>query len=255
MGKVVRIRLLDKSYYKLNPPEGKAIYLIENLGKVVEEDLINSSLIEGKIKYPLLNPLQTVFYRFYQEGNALVASPTSSGKSLTAYLFMKNFKGRLIYTAPTKALVKEKFMEFKEYYSPKEVEIRTGETVLESFKESKAKVIVSTYEHLAYALRNRVSWIGELSALVIDEVHQISKRWILEEIITYCLREGIPMLCLSATLPGVEDLARWIGASLVIESAWRPVPLYREIRSLSSFEPIKRDLKGEELMAARLLNA
>lgn len=255
MGKAVNIHLLDKSYYSLSPPEGRAIYLVENLGKVLEEDLINSSLVDQRIRYPLLNPIQTVFYRFYEGGNALVASPTSSGKSLIAYLFIRNFKGRLVYTAPTKALVKEKLLEFREYYPPKEVEMRTGETVLESFKESKAKLVVSTYEHLAHSFRNRASWIESLSALVIDEVHQINKRWILEEIITYCLRENIPMLCLSATLPGIQDLAHWIKASLVIKSAWRPVPLYREIKSLLSFEPIRRDLEGEELVAGRLLNA
>ncbi|MFN7064559.1 MAG: DEAD/DEAH box helicase [Aquificaceae bacterium] len=255
MGEVVRIRLLEKSFYSLNPPKGKVLYLLEEEGKLREEDLIDSSLVDERINYPLLNPLQTVFYRFYQRGNSLVMAPTSSGKSLIAYLFMKNYRGRLVYTAPTKALVKEKFVEFKSYYPPKEVEMRTGETVLEAFRESKAKLVVSTYEHLAHAFRNRSPWLEELSALVIDEVHQIGKRWILEEVITYCIREGIPMLCLSATLPGVEDLVQWISARLVIKSSWRPVPLYRGIKSLTSFRSIDDGLEGEELIAGRLLSA
>ena len=222
--------------------------------KTKEEELIKAKDIDERIDYPLLNPIQTVFYKFYKGGNALVASPTSSGKSLIAYLFMRNFEGRIVYTVPTRSLAKEKLLEFKRYY-PNNVELRTGENVLESFKEVKAKVVVSTYEHLAYSLRNKARWLEGLSAVVIDEVHQILKRWILEEIITSCIRDGVPLLCLSATLPGVEELSSWIGAELVIESAWRPVPLYRSVESLVHYKPIRHGLEGEELLAGRLLNA
>lgn len=254
MGETLRINLLKSSYYSLNPPDGRALYLTNQYGKVEEESLIASSLLDSRIPYPLLNPLQTVFYKFYEKGNALVASPTSSGKSLIAYLFMKKYEGRVVYTAPTRSLVKEKFLEFKVYY-PKEVDIRTGETILENFKESTAKLIVSTYEYLAYAFRNQSSWLRELSAIVIDEVHQITKRWILEEIITACLRKDIPILCLSATLPGLTELAKWIKADLLIESAWRPVPLYREVRRLKDFDAMVKADRGEEMIASRLLSA
>jgi len=252
MGKALRIHVLKESYYRLDPPEGKVIY--SDGKKTKEEELIKAKDIDERIDYPLLNPIQTVFYKFYKGGNALVASPTSSGKSLIAYLFMRNFEGRIVYTVPTRSLAKEKLLEFKRYY-PNNVELRTGENVLEGFKEVKAKVVVSTYEHLAYSLRNRARWLEGLSAVVIDEVHQILKRWILEEIITSCIRDGVPMLCLSATLPGVEELSSWIGAELVIESAWRPVPLYRSVESLVHYKPIRHGLEGEDLLAGRLLNA
>lgn len=252
MGKALRIHVLKESYYRLDPPEGKVIY--SDGKKTKEEELIKAKDIDERIDYPLLNPIQTVFYKFYKGGNALVASPTSSGKSLIAYLFMRNFEGRIVYTVPTRSLAKEKLLEFKRYY-PNNVELRTGENVLEGFKEVKAKVVVSTYEHLAYSLRNRARWLEGLSAVVIDEVHQILKRWILEEIITSCIRDGVPMLCLSATLPGVEELSSWIGAELVIGSAWRPVPLYRSVESLVHYKPIRHGLEGEELLAGRLLNA
>jgi len=252
MGKALRIHVLKESYYRLDPPEGKVIY--SDGKKTKEEELIRTKDIDERIDYPLLNPIQTVFYKFYKGGNALVASPTSSGKSLIAYLFMRNFEGRIVYTVPTRSLAKEKLLEFKRYY-PNNVELRTGENVLESFKEVKAKVVVSTYEHLAYSLRNKARWLEGLSAVVIDEVHQILKRWILEEIITSCIRDGVPLLCLSATLPGVEELSSWIGAELVIESAWRPVPLYRSVESLVHYKPIRHGLEGEDLLAGRLLNA
>ncbi|MFN3975482.1 MAG: DEAD/DEAH box helicase [Aquificaceae bacterium] len=252
MGKALRIHVLKESYYRLDPPEGRVIY--SNGKETREEELIRAADIDKNIGYPLLNPIQTVFYRFYKGGNALIASPTSSGKSLIAYLFMRNFEGRVVYAVPTRSLAKEKLLEFKRFY-PRKVELRTGENVLESYKEVKAKVIVSTYEHFAFSLRNRARWLENLSAVVIDEVHQILKRWILEEIITSCVRSGVPMLCLSATLPGVEELAGWIGADLVIESAWRPVPLYRSVENLTHYKPIRQGLEGEGLIAGRLLNA
>ncbi|MCS7171536.1 MAG: helicase-related protein [Aquificaceae bacterium] len=256
MGEALRAYLLKESLYSLEPPSGKALYFTSESLKVEEEELLPSVHVDPRIPYALLNPLQTLFYKLYRDGNALVASPTSSGKSLIAYLFMKKYKGRLVYTAPTRALVKEKTLELKRYY-PKDVEIRTGESVLENFKNPRARVVVSTYEHLAYAFRNSAQWVSDLDAVVVDEVHQVSKRWILEEIITACIRSGIPMLCLSATLPGVYELASWLGASLIIESAWRPVPLHREVRRLVEFEPVgkREDDTREELIAGRLFGA
>ncbi|MCS6875398.1 MAG: helicase-related protein [Aquificaceae bacterium] len=256
MGEVVNVRLLAESSYSLNPPSGKLLYILGREGRVREEDLIPSSSVDPLIPYPMLNPLQTLFYKLYSGGTALIASPTSSGKSLLAYLFMKDLKGRVVYTAPTRALVREKAVEFRRYY-PRDVEMRTGESVIENFKNPRGKVVVSTYEHLAYAFRNSASWIHSVEAVVVDEVHQASKRWILEEVITACLRKDIPMLCLSATLPGIEDLSRWVDAKLVIESAWRPVPLHRDVRRLMEFEPVVSLSEGssEETMAGRLFNA
>ncbi|WP_143045347.1 DEAD/DEAH box helicase, partial [Acinetobacter baumannii] len=133
--------------------------------------------------------------------------------------------------------------------------MRTGDSVLESYKEVRARVVVSTYENLAYAFRNFAKWLQEVEAVVIDEVHQISKRWVLEEIITACKKRDLAMLCLSATLPGIEELSEWIDAKLVIKSAWRPVPLHREVMNLTQFKPIRKELEGEDLIAGRLLTA
>lgn len=254
MAEALTALLLEGSKFSIDPPGGRLLYRISEEETLKEEELIPSSEVDELIPYPLLNPLQSLFYRLYKGGSALVASPTSSGKSLIAYLFMRNFKGRLVYTAPTKALVKEKAVELRKYYG-KSVEMRTGESVLESYKEVRAKVVVSTYEHLAYSFRNSARWLKDVSAVVIDEVHQILKRWVLEEVITSCLKAGLPMLSLSATLPGVEELAGWTGSQLVIKSLWRPVPLIRESYSLSQFEPIVEELEGEELTAGRLLQA
>ncbi len=254
MAETLTAYLLKESLYSVNPPSGKLLYFTNQDNEVKSEELLRAVEVDPKIPYPFLNPIQTLFYKLYKGGNALVSSPTSSGKSLIAYLFMKNFEGRVVYIAPTKALVKEKAVEFRTYYG-KSVEMRTGDSVLESYKEVRARVVVSTYENLAYAFRNFARWLQEVEAVVIDEVHQISKRWVLEEIITACKKRDLAMLCLSATLPGIEELSEWIDAKLVIKSAWRPVPLHREVLNLTQFKPIRKELEGEDLIAGRLLTA
>ncbi len=254
MAETLTAYLLKESLYSVNPPSGKLLYFTNRDNEVKSEELLRAVEVDPKIPYPFLNPIQTLFYKLYKGGNALVSSPTSSGKSLIAYLFMKNFEGRVVYVAPTKALVKEKAVEFRTYYG-KSVEMRTGDSVLESYKEVRARVVVSTYENLAYAFRNFARWLQEVEAVVIDEVHQISKRWVLEEIITACKKRDLAMLCLSATLPGIEELSEWIDAKLVIKSAWRPVPLHREVLNLTQFKPIRKELEGEDLIAGRLLTA
>ncbi len=254
MAETLTAYLLKESLYSVNPPSGKLLYFTNQDNEVKSEELLRAVEVDPKIPYPFLNPIQTLFYKLYKGGNALVSSPTSSGKSLIAYLFMKNFEGRVVYVAPTKALVKEKAVEFRTYYG-KSVEMRTGDSVLESYKEVRARVVVSTYENLAYAFRNFAKWLQEVEAVVIDEVHQISKRWVLEEIITACKKRDLAMLCLSATLPGLEELSEWIDAKLVIKSAWRPVPLHREVMNLTQFKPIRKELEGEDLIAGRLLTA
>ncbi|RMG99807.1 MAG: DEAD/DEAH box helicase [Aquificota bacterium] len=254
MGKALKIELLKESEFSPKEPFGKALFRVSGAESVEQTDLIPSSFVDERIPYPVLNPLQSVFFRFYEKGNALVCSPTSSGKSLIAYLFMRKHKGRLVYTAPTKALVNEKAVEFRRFYGSS-VEVRTGESILSAYKEVRARLVVSTYEHLAYAFRNSASWLESVSALVVDEVHQISKRWVLEEVITYCLDKGISLLGLSATLPGYERLAEWISADLVINSGWRPVPLVREYYKLLDFPPLREYEDREELIAQRLFSA
>ncbi|MGB9874183.1 MAG: DEAD/DEAH box helicase, partial [Hydrogenobacter sp.] len=217
-----------------------------------ELPLVSSEEVDQRIPYTLLNPLQSLFFYYYQDGNALVCAPTSAGKSLIAYLFMRNKEGRKVYTAPTKALVYEKAVELRRYYS---VDVRTGDSILESYKRVKGEVVVSTYENLVYALRNSAEWVQEISCIVFDEIHQLTKRWILEEAIAYALDRDIKLLGLSATLPSYEEIANWIRADLTIYSHWRPVPLIRDTRPLKELPKTKKHTDRDYQIAERLLSA
>ncbi|SMO57851.1 helicase [Balnearium lithotrophicum] len=226
------IKVLESS--KFNGKSGLVEFLIN--GDFQRSELVNVKEVGLPFEYPLLNPIQTVFYRFYKGGNVLVSSPTSSGKTLISLLFqLKNSSGKFIYTAPTRSLIWEKFKEFKPYFE--KVGIRTGDLV-EELSEINQPCIVCTYESLISAARNRAHWFEEAGALVIDEVHIIrdsSRGAVVEEIVSYALEEEIPTLALSATIPGAPELSEWIEAELLIESEWRPVPLERRIINFSKF--------------------
>jgi len=207
-----------------------------------------------KLPFKTLNPLQTAFYAYYRGGNCLVSSPTSSGKSLLALLFyLKNGEGRFIYSAPTKALIWEKFAEFKNFF--KSVGVRTGDLV-EELQEITQKAVVCTYESLLAAARNRSRWFEEAGALVIDEVHAVrdpNRGPVVEELVSYALEEGIPLLALSATIPGAAEMARWIDAELFVESQWRPVPLERKVLNFSKLirkSKLPKATAEEKLIAA-----
>ncbi len=220
-----------------------------------ELPLLKPSEAGIEVDYRLLNPIQTAFYRFYKGGSALVSAPTSAGKSLTAFMFMKDSGGRKIYTAPTKALVYEKAVEMGRLFGRK-VDMRTGDAI-ESFKQTSSDVVVSTYENLTLALRNKAPWTEDIECVVIDEVHNImgSRGWVVEELITSLMSRKVRVLLLSATLPGGEELAKWVDASLFVESFWRPVPLERKILPLKEFEDISGAKDQDGKIAGKLLSA
>ena len=246
--------VLEDSEFRLNPPSGKLVYKTPS-GKPREESLIEGKVLGERVPYDLLNPIQTLFFKKYKKGSALVSAPTSAGKSLITFMFMKDRKGKKVYTAPTKALVYEKAVELRNLFG-KKVEMRTGD-IIELYKSAHSDVIVSTYENFALALRNKVPWALEAGSVVVDEVHHLmsSRGWVLEEIIAYLLERDVNILGLSATLPEGIRLAKWIKAELFIESLWRPVPLERGIIPLTEFREFVKPRDQDERIAAKLLTA
>jgi len=190
------------------------------------------------LPYKKLNPIQTVYHKFYQNDFlcSIVSTPTSSGKSGIIYLtFMKHFLSNpkefrgFIYTSPTKSLVEEKYNEFKNFYYPKNisVDIKTGDYASKKIDPS-TKVICTTYDSLAIALRNRIQWMDK-NFIVIDEVHSMISnigKYIVE-ILSLAKIYQIPLVLLSATLPILNDLEEYLNPELVIVSNYRPVKLNR----------------------------
>ena len=165
----------------------------------------------------------------FDGGNVVLATPTGSGKSMVAVAahFAAMAEGRMtFYTAPTKALVSEKFFALCASFGAKNVGMLTGDASV----NSDAPIVCCTAEVLAnIALREGAE--ANVGQVVMDEFHfyadgQRGWAW---QVPLLCL-PGAQFLLMSATLGDVTniatDLTRRTGReTAVIDDADRPVPL------------------------------
>ncbi len=175
------------------------------------------------------------------KGNALVlASPTASGKTLTAELcalkHIVEHEGKVLYLTPLRALANEKYQEFRKYREVKKangkrvrVGISTGDFDGSDPWLERYDIIISTNEKADSLLRHRAKWMDEISLVVADEVHLLNdpeRGPTLEVVLARVLQINpeIQILALSATIKNVEDLADWLKARHVT-TEWRPVKL------------------------------
>ncbi|RLG70921.1 MAG: hypothetical protein DRO04_00880 [Candidatus Iainarchaeum archaeon] len=197
------------------------------------------NLLEEAMKlngFTKLNPMQkSALAKNPFQGNFVISSPTASGKTFVAELIMldnllKSNK-KIVYTAPLKALAHEHYRRFKKLYSRKfniKVTISTGDFDSPSNYLAKFDVIYTTYEKLDSLIRHNAFWLSQIGMLVVDEIHEIdSDRGATIELLITKLRflnPEIRVICLSATIPNAEELAKWLDAKLVV-SEYRAVPL------------------------------
>jgi len=171
--------------------------------------------------------------------NMVVATPTASGKTFIAVLaIFKNLiegRGKVVYLVPLRALAKQKYNEFIEFFN---VEIRgrrprialsTGDYDTPGRELARADIIIATNERMDSLLRHRPSWMDYISLVIADEAHIIGledRGPVLEALLTRLLMEypSIRILLLSATIRNRVDFSRWLEAKIV-SSDWRPVPL------------------------------
>ncbi|MCL5680897.1 MAG: DEAD/DEAH box helicase [Candidatus Thermoplasmatota archaeon] len=165
----------------------------------------------------------------------LLATPTSSGKSLVAYFGMiRAWKRGLksLYTVPLRALAEEKWNEiqfFKKFGM--KIMISTGDYDRGSEYLRDYDVIISTSEKVDSLLRNNPNVFENLGFVVFDEIHNImdESRGHTLEIVINKIRyafEGIQFLAMSATVNNVTSVADWL-ESASVSSDFRPVPLHR----------------------------
>ena len=182
--------------------------------------------------------------------HVILGTPTGSGKSMVAVLL--HFKAlaehaRSFYTAPTKALVSEKFFWLCEQFDPRNVGMLTGDASI----NSDAPIICCTTEVLAnMALRRGDD--AEVPYVVLDEFHYYADRqrgaaW---QIPLLALPHAV-FLLMSATLGDTRKLADRLEARSGREvaqvfSEQRPVPLDFEYRETPLHETIETLLDQEK---------
>lgn len=191
-------------------------------------------------KFENFNPMQLMAIKEELENkNIIVASPTSSGKTLVAETYaintVKNKRKRVLYLCPLKALASEHYNTFKKKYIEEydiKISLSTGDLDSSSKYLENYHIVFLTYEKLDSLIRHKTTWLNTVGLIVVDEIHMIdSERGPTLESTIVQLKHTIPnlqVIGLSATIPNAEELAQWLNAEYIY-SEYRPVVLKKGI--------------------------
>lgn len=179
-----------------------------------------------------LDKFQEDAVKAIDDGRSLIVSaPTGCGKTLIAEYAVevsRKLDRKVIYTAPIKALSNQKFRDFKEQFGDDVVGIHTGDVTI----NPDAPLLIMTTEIFRNQILEQSDRLNNVYYAVFDEVHFIDdeeRGTVWEESIILAPR-NIRFLCLSATVPNIDELADWMSEVRdsefrVIKEFVRPVPL------------------------------
>nr|XP_040571312.1 LOW QUALITY PROTEIN: probable ATP-dependent DNA helicase HFM1 [Lepeophtheirus salmonis] len=186
----------------------------------------------------------SVFDRILDSNNSLVvSSPTGSGKTVIFELAIvreiaKNsngFKSKIIYLAPIKALIAEKFREWKVKFEKVGISVLefTGDFLGNDEQQLMEHDLILTTPEKWDVITRRKTHKLELCLVLIDEVHLLNDKdrgHTLEAVICrikLIYFESVRFIAVSATIPNGEDIAIWLnkGNYAFFDEDKRPVPL------------------------------
>ncbi len=187
----------------------------------------------ARYSFPI-DPFQTeAFDALDRNEHVVVAVPTGSGKTVVAEYGIeaaRQSRRRSFYTAPVKALSNQKYRDLVARYGQDAVGLLTGDNSI----NADASIVVMTTEVLRNMIYGRSRSLDDLGLVVLDEVHFLQDSYrgpVWEEVMIH-LPQHVQLVCLSATVSNVEELAAWIatvrGPTASIVERRRPVRLDNE---------------------------
>jgi superfamily II RNA helicase len=215
----------------------------------------------------ILDPFQEKAVQAIEEDKSvIVAAPTGAGKTLIAEYAVERCLERdrkVIYTAPIKALSNQKYRDFYADYGDM-IGIMTGDVVL----NPDAPALIMTTEIFRNTIFEDISRLDDVEYVIFDEIHYINdiqRGTVWEESIIFA-PQHIKFVCLSATMPNLDQFARWMRSVRhhpieVINEEGRPVPLeYRlyirnaGIGDLEAFKALQGYMKDNGIDDAQYLD-
>lgn len=211
---------------------------------------------------PSLNTLQLAAIndcRVLDGEHIVVTAPTSSGKTMVGELGA--LKGvlehrRAVFLLPLKALVNDKYTQFRRTYGPFGLRIirATGDTTddVPALMRGQYDICLLTYEMYGQLVLSSPHLLRQVGTIVVDEVQTIvdpGRGANLEFLLTLIRSRrtaGIEpqIIALSAVIGDTNGLDRWLGAKLLRREE-RPVPLHEGVlRGDGSFRYL--DASGQE---------
>ncbi|KAH3678531.1 hypothetical protein WICMUC_001548 [Wickerhamomyces mucosus] len=205
-------------------------------------------------KFNYFNQIQSLcFNQLYEsDHNCVISSPTGSGKTVLFELAILrllstqcNFQNiKILYIAPTKSLGFERqndwSMKFSSYGLTVGV-LNSDTGFVETDRVKKANIIITTPEKWDLMTRKWSDYsrlFDLIKLLLIDEVHLLKENRgsVLEVVVTRMKKicRHIRVLALSATVPNIHDVSKWIKLSsdsdstavtMVFGEEYRPVRL------------------------------
>ena len=185
-------------------------------------------------------------FGLFGEGNLIVFSPTSSGKTFIgemAAVKAARENGKVLYLVPQKALAEEKYHELKRRYGPLGIKVvvssRDHREYDEEIERREFQVAVVVFEKLQALLVSRPQLMEAVGLVVVDELQLITDEErgpALELLLTKLRLAGSRprILGLSAVLGRAQVLADWLGARLLVDTQ-RPVELRKGVLCQGTF--------------------
>lgn len=218
-----------------------------------QNELVKSETYPKYAKFPFefFNPVQSRIFEFFNKDcNAVVASMTSSGKTVSSEMLaacqIREKGGKILYLAPMKALAKEKYDDWTKsdhHFADLKISICTGDYRLTEARQKELKeadIIILTSEMLNSRCRNMASekndFLLDARICIVDEAHLLTVPGRGDHLEVGLmnlskLNKDMRFILLSATMPNVDEIAEWVSESLsdketyLILSKFRPCPL------------------------------